>query len=107
MGTSTPQLADNAAMRLKKVKHLLVYVVGLLCWASTGPALIAQQIYDGEEVLAKDRPEAWIMRLVTSELEMLTGVARDVKPGSVEVGVESGWIPSLDARQRLIGFNGT
>lgn len=113
MDTSTPQLtlsdirpADNGAVRPKRLKHLLP-CVAVLCWASAGPALFAQQIYAGEEILAKDRPEAWVMKLITSELEMLTGVARDVKPWSVEVGLESGWIPSLDDRQRLIGFNGT
>jgi opacity protein-like surface antigen len=114
MDTSTPQLTlsdirpvDIGALRLKRLKHAVVCVVCLLCWASAGPALFAQQILGGEEVLAKDRPEAWAMKLVTSELEMLTGVARDVKPWSVEMGLESGWIPSLDATQRLIGFNGT
>jgi hypothetical protein len=81
-------------------------VLLFLCTSSAGSALLAQQVLEGEEILAKDRPEAWMMKVVTSELEMITGVARDVRPGSVELGVESGWIPSLDAAQRRIGFNG-
>ncbi len=93
-------------MRMKELKHVLASVVCLLCWASAGPALFAQQVIEGKEILAKDRPEAWVMKLVTSELEMLTGVARDVKPWSVELGLEAGWIPALNATQRRIGFNG-
>ncbi len=114
MDTSTPQLtlsdirpADMGAMRLKKLRHIVACAVFFLCWASAGPGLFAQQTFGGEEILAKDRPEAWIMKRVTSELEMHTEVARDVRPWSVELGLESGWIPSLDAGQRLIGFNGT
>ena len=114
MDTSTPQItlsdirpADVGAMRLRELKHVLACVVFFLGWASAGSPLFAQQTIGGEEILAKDRPEAWIMKLVTSEMEMLTGVAGDVRPWSVELGLESGWIPSLDAGQRRIGFNGT
>ena len=89
------------------MKYVLAIVAFLLCWASTEPALFAQQVVEGKEILAKDRPEAWVMKIVTSELEMLTGVARDVKPWSVELGLEAGWIPALNATQRRIGFNGT
>jgi hypothetical protein len=78
-----------------------------LCWAFAGPPVFAQQTVGGQEILAKDRPESWEMKLVTSELEMLTGVAGDVRPWSVELGAESGWIPALNAGQRRIGFNGT
>ncbi len=60
------------------------------------------------EILAKDRPEAWAMKLVGSELLPTSlGIPSQSTPWSVDLGVEVGWLPSLDAEQRMIGFNGT
>jgi opacity protein-like surface antigen len=68
--------------------------------------MLAQQVIGTAENLAGDRPEAWIMKRVGSELQMNTGVPANVRPGAVELGLGTGWLPSLDTRQRRIGFNG-
>lgn len=60
------------------------------------------------EILAKDRPEAWAMKLIGSELLLTSlGLPDHSTPWSVDLGLELGWLPPLDASQRLIGFNGT
>lgn len=79
-------------------------IVCLLLCASIGSAQI---IIDDTEVLAKDRPEAWAMKLIGSELQMTVPVPGYLKAWSLEAGAEAGWIPSLNSEQRLIGFDGT
>ncbi|RPJ57803.1 MAG: hypothetical protein EHM23_19340 [Acidobacteria bacterium] len=70
--------------------------------------LHAQDGLDFEERLAKDRPEFWAMKLVGSELLMTAMDApHGTEPGQIELGLEAGWLPSLNAEQRLIGFTGT
>ncbi len=60
------------------------------------------------EILAKDRPEAWAMKLVGSELLLTSmGVPKRIRTGQIELGAEAGWLPSLSEEQMLIGFNGT
>jgi hypothetical protein len=90
-------------------------IVGRLCrfsilWVAAALAATAsaQQLIDYEDRLAKDRPEFWAMKLVGSEV-MLTsmGVPARIEPGTVDLGLEVGWLPSLSREQRLIGFNGT
>ncbi|MFB3902589.1 MAG: outer membrane protein [Acidobacteriota bacterium] len=65
--------------------------------------------HDGlEERLAKDRPEFWAMKLVGSELLMtLMDFPHGTETGRLELGLEAGWLPSLSAQQRLVGFSGT
>jgi hypothetical protein len=58
-----------------------------------------------------ERPEAWGLKYFTSA-SLLSGLppgdpAEGHKVGSVTVGFEVGWLPSLDVGQRTIGFNGT
>jgi hypothetical protein len=88
------------------LKPIVISLVTLTCWVSAEPRLLAQNVVGATEVLANDRPEAWAMKLTGSELMMTTGVARPVKPWSIQLGLETGWIPSLNEEQRLIGFNG-
>lgn len=57
-----------------------------------------------------DRPEAWGLKYFTSTT-LLSGLQPPDPPegrrtGSVTVGFELGWIPTLDEGQRRIGFNG-
>ncbi len=71
------------------------------------PALLAQDP-QFVEILAKDRPEAWAMKLIGSELLPTSlGLPHHSTPWTVNLGLEVGWLPSLNAEQRMIGFNGT
>jgi hypothetical protein len=80
----------------------------LIVWLFVVPRIGAQTVITRSEILDKDRPEAWAMTLIGSELQMTTmGPPENVEPGEFEIGADFGWIPSLDARQRLIGFDGT
>ncbi|HXK61651.1 MAG TPA: hypothetical protein PLP42_17330, partial [Acidobacteriota bacterium] len=68
----------------------------------------AQQVIDFDERLPKDRPEFWAMKLVGSELLMTAmGPPDAIEPGQIELGIEAGWLPSLNQEQRMIGFSGT
>lgn len=78
-------------------------VLGVLLASAAG----AQVVLEGEEQLDFDRPEAWAMRYFTA-VNLLTGLGppRALAPGEVELAVEGGWIPSLSAEERTVGFNG-
>jgi hypothetical protein len=57
-----------------------------------------------------DRPEAWGLKYFASA-SLLNGLqppesAEEHRLGSVTLGFEIGWLPTLDAGQRQIGFNG-
>ena len=61
--------------------------------------------------LGFDRPEAWGLKYFASA-SLLSGLQPPAPPegyhaGSITVGFELGWLPTLDAGQRQIGFNGT
>lgn len=67
----------------------------------------AQDVVRSDEALASQRPEAWAMRYFTAATTMTAfGVAPDLQPGEVRLGLELGAIPRLDAAQRQVGFNG-
>ena len=58
-----------------------------------------------------DRPEAWGLKYFAST-SLLAGLAlpessEGHRTGSVTVGLEMDWLPTLDAGQRRIGFDGT
>ncbi|HXB70056.1 MAG TPA: hypothetical protein VNY05_17515 [Candidatus Acidoferrales bacterium] len=57
-----------------------------------------------------DRPEAWGLKYFSST-SLLSGLqppeaAEGHRIGSVSVGFETGWLPTLDTGQERIGFNG-
>ncbi len=60
------------------------------------------------EQLNFDRPESWALKYFDSAM-LLSGLdtpgART--PASVSIGFEIGWLPSLSASQRTVGFDGT
>src|SRR5664280_1223561 len=60
------------------------------------------------EHLDFDRPEAWALKYF-SAVSTFTGFGPPVarKPGSVDFGLEGGWIPHLSNSQRRVGFDGT
>src|SRR5215472_2166830 len=58
-----------------------------------------------------ERPEAWGLKYFASA-SLLSGLQPPAPPegyraGTVTIGFELGWLPSLDAGQMRIGFNGT
>jgi len=90
-----------------QVKRWNLFLSFCLFWASGSQLVQAQSYFSNREILAKDRPEAWVMKWIGSELQMTTmGVARGIEAGNVELGLDLGWLPSLNDTQRLIGFNG-
>ena len=68
-------------------------------------------VYNTNYHVSFDRPEAWGLKYFAST-SLLSGLqppepTEGHRIGSVTVGLELGWVPSLDAGQRRIGFNGT
>ncbi|MEO8276203.1 MAG: hypothetical protein ABI639_08275 [Thermoanaerobaculia bacterium] len=60
------------------------------------------------EDLDATRTEAWAMRWFTAVATPTgVGVAAATEPGSFEIGLEGGSIPSLSRSDRQVGFNGT
>lgn len=58
-----------------------------------------------------DRPEAWALKYFASAT-LLTGLqpaepVEGLSAGAITVGFEVGWLPSLDAGQQRVGYNGT
>lgn len=66
-----------------------------------------QRLIEGTEDLDSERPEAWSMRYFTS-ISVLTGLGspEEMEPGSVEIGFEGSWVPSLSEDERRVGFDG-
>lgn len=58
--------------------------------------------------LTFDRPEAWALTYFVSST-MLSGldVPGNHQPGSITVGLEAGWLPTLSTAQQRVGFNGS
>lgn len=83
--------------------------ISALCLGLAVPALptAAQPVISPTETVDFDRPEAWAMKYFAS-VTLLTGFGppRDREPGSVEIALESGWIPHLSEPERTVGFNG-
>lgn len=75
---------------------------------AAGAPACGQVVIRDDEDLDFERPEAWGMKYFTST-SLLTGfgVPEAMEPGTVEVGLELGWIPELDEDERRVGFTGT
>lgn len=91
-------------MALVTTPLLGALLASLLAAAGAG----AQPVIRDDEELAFDRPEAWAMKYFTSTT-LLGGFGppRAREPGSVELGLELGWIPELDREERRVGFRGS
>jgi hypothetical protein len=77
--------------------------------AGGGPTTVYN--FHGNYHLGFDRPESWGLKYFTSA-SMLSGLqpaepGEGHKVGSVSLGFETDWLPSLDAGQQMIGFKGT
>jgi hypothetical protein len=60
------------------------------------------------EHLSFDRPESWALKYFASAT-LLGGLETPATrtPGSVSIGLEAGWMPSLSSAQQFVGYNGT
>ena len=90
--------------RRRKIRSLaLAAVVAVTAAASTGAEVIAV-----EEQLDDQRPEAWAMRwFAATALPTAFGAAEELPAGTVDLGLEAGWVPSLSEEERRVGFYGT
>ncbi|HLK63566.1 MAG TPA: hypothetical protein VKU19_09010 [Bryobacteraceae bacterium] len=78
---------------------------------SSGATMGSQAVFNRNYHAGFDRPEAWGMKYFASS-SLLSGLTPPVSSedhhfGSISIGIESDWLPSLDTGQRTIGFNGT
>ncbi len=79
----------------------MIAVAALL---GAGSQAVAQPV----EYIDFDRPEAWALKYFNA-VSAFTPLGAPVvrKPGSLDLGLEAGWIPYLSESQRTVGFNGT
>ncbi len=68
----------------------------------------AQAVITTVEHVDFDRPESWALQYFTSAT-LLTGLdpAEDERAGTITIGLETGWVPSLTPAQERVGFHGT
>lgn len=83
-------------------------VVVLALAAGAAPPAAAQVVISPRTDLELEDPEAWAMAWFGS-VTLLTGfgVPEPLDPGSLELGLEAGWVPSLSEEERRVGFGGT
>lgn len=86
----------------------LLSLVLLSMVSATGSAQTEPPVLEGTEMISFDRPEAWAMKWFAS-ITLFTSLAPPTKreAGSVGLGFELDWIPSLSEDQRRVGFSGT
>jgi hypothetical protein len=89
--------------------RLVICIAGTGAWL--GGTAMAQSTIVANYHVSFDRPEAWGMKYFASTT-LLSGLqppppSEGYHLGSITVGFEMGWLPTLDAGQRRIGFNGT
>jgi hypothetical protein len=80
-------------------------LLGVTATAQSGTNTFGNNYHVGFE-----RPEAWGLKYFASTT-LLSGLqppvpAESHRAGSITVGIEMGWIPTLDEGQRRVGFNG-
>jgi hypothetical protein len=94
-----------------KRRFLALAVVGVVLAGSAMAQTGGMKVLAPDEHIGFDRPEAWGLKYFAST-SMLSGLQPPEGPegyhtGSLNFAFEIGWIPSLDAGQSKIGFNGT
>jgi len=87
------------------VRQMAMLGCGLLL--TLDGAALAQDVVRTKENLDFDRPEAWAMNYFTS-IALLAGLGTPYsrEPGSLEAGLELGWVPRVSKKDRRVGFNG-
>src|SRR5579871_3510773 len=77
--------------------------------SGAGPA--SMTVFNRNYHVGFDQPEAWGLKYFASA-SMLSGLtppdsSEGHKVGSISIGLETDWLPNLDAGQERIGFHGT
>jgi len=77
----------------------------------SGAAAVGPTTYNANYHLGFDRPEAWGLKYFAST-SLMSGLQpaeplEGYRVGTVTVAFEVGWVPTLDAGQMRIGYNGT
>jgi len=91
-------------MRIRLILAVAILLTGCAGRLSAQPATPVS----GIEALSFDRPEAWALKYFVSTTT-LSGLEtpEETHAGSIAVGLEGGWIPTLTDAQQRVGFNGT
>ncbi|MGE5717660.1 MAG: hypothetical protein ACM369_13505 [Acidobacteriota bacterium] len=70
--------------------------------------LLAAASRAAAQQIAFDRPEAWALKYFAAVTTFTPLQApRERAPGTVEIGLEGGWVPYLTDTKRTVGFEGT
>ena len=97
------------------IKSAVFRFVGLsvsaICASAQTNNAVAGPVFSPNYHIGFERPEAWGLKYFASA-SLLSGLPLPQTPGewhsgSIAIGVELGWLPTLDAGQQRIGFNGT
>jgi len=91
----------------KNRRWALCGAVAFVAWMPTATVL-AQPVVDIEEEADFTRPESWAMKYFGS-VNLLTGFGSPeaAESGSMDLGVEIDWVPTLSDAERTVGFVGT
>jgi len=97
-------MSNDVSQRPSTALSRLLLLVAFIMPVSTA---LAAGTLDVTERISFNRPEAWAMKYFTS-VSLLTslGTPRPSDWGTLNLGLEAGWIPSLSAAERTVGFNG-
>ena len=102
LGTRVPLHQSRRASRIARTVAVLTVLAGTL------PPTSAQPLLETRDELSFNRPESWAMKYFASlTLPTGFGAPRADDPGSVELLLEGGSVPSLSEAERRVGFNGT
>ena len=104
-------------MYKSNTKHVITSFPGLIAIFSVLIVHVSAQTPSGTNTFGRnfhigfERPESWGLKYFASTT-LLSGLqppepAEGHKVGSLNVGFEIGWLPTLDEGQRRVGFNGT
>jgi hypothetical protein len=83
------------------------FMLAVLVCGTAGMAS-AQLTLTGVDSLVFERPESWAMKYFAT-LTLLTGFGpvQELEPGALIIGLEAGYVPTLSAEERTVGFDGT
>jgi len=86
-------------------KRWIIYIA--VAWMPVASAA-AQTVVDFEEEADFTRPESWAMKYFGS-VNLLTGFGSPppAQPGTMDLGLEIDWVPTLSDAERTVGFVGT
>src|SRR5438132_10056559 len=88
----------------------VIYLATAACILA-GDAIAQNSTAAPVQHLSFDSPEAWALKYFTSAT-MLSGLqppetlGEQRQTGSITLGLEMGWLPSLDAERARVGFSG-